>query len=176
MIRFETDRTLVKDLEKSDFADLFQIYNSKDNMQYISGGKYDWTAIELEKKLNAHTQNYPLGYGIFGIWLKEDRRLIGEAGLFNSYSNRQILELGYIIDSRYWNKGYGTEICNGLINYGFERLGLKKIKARMNSLNKASKKLSEKCGMTLVNSGKEKGIDYLEFELTRVKTVHHREF
>ena len=173
MIRFETDRTIVEDLKEADFPDLLRIYNKKENMKFISSGKYEWSEEEIKEKFGSQMENYSSGYGIFGIKLKSTMRLVGEAGLFDSFNNQEILELGYIIDKSYWKKGYGTEVCNGLINYGFERLSLRKVKARMYSSNRGSIKLSEKCGMSLVNSGTEKGIDYLEYELENLKTTHN---
>ena len=173
MIRFETDRTIVEDLKESDFPDLQRIYNKKENMKFISNGKYEWSQEEIEEKFESQMKNYNSGYGIFGIKLKPTLQLIGEAGLFDSFYDQEVLELGYIIDKSYWKKGYGTEVCNGLINYGFEGLSLKKVKARMYSSNKGSIKLSEKCGMSLVNSGTERGIEYLEFELENLKTTHN---
>ena len=173
MIRFETDRIVVEDLKEADFPELLAIYNNRENMKLVSSGKYEWSEEEIKEKFESQMKNYSSGYGIFGIKLKPTLQLIGEAGLFYSFNDREILELGYIIDRSYWKKGYGTEVCNGLINYGFGRLGLKKVKARMYSSNRGSIRLSEKCGMSLVNSGTEKGIDYLEFELENLKTTHN---
>ena len=174
MIRFETDSTIVEDLKETDFSELLRIYNKKENMKFISSGKYEWSEEEIKEKFESQMKNYNSGYGIFGVKLKSTMQLIGEAGLFNSFNDQEILELGYIIDVNFWKKGYGTEICNGLINYAFTCLKVKKVKARMYSSNKGSIKLSKKCGMSLINSGTEKGIDYLEFELENSKITHQK--
>lgn len=127
----------------SDINVLLSVYSKEENMKYISNGKYDWTVEELKGKYEkVNTDGYPHGYGIFAVAADED--VIGEAGLFNSFGNKKILELGYIIDEKYWNKGYGTEICSGLLNYGFNVLGVEKVVARMYPENTGSIRICEK--------------------------------
>lgn len=45
-------------------------------------------------------------------------------------------------------KGYATEVCKFLINFGFEKLKLHKVEAGVAVDNKASIKVLEKSGMT----------------------------
>ena len=119
-------------------------------MKYISSGKYDWTVEDLKGKYEkVNTDGYPQGYGIFSV--VADGKIIGEAGLFNSFENKKILELGYILDNKYWNRGYGTEICEGLLNYGFNVLGLEKIIARMYPENIGSIRICEKLNFVKVD-------------------------
>ena len=114
-------------------------------MSLIPNGNKLWSLEELKDKYQGLKQTG--GYGIYAIILKENNQIIGEAGLFDSFNNTKEVELGYIIDKAHWNKGYGTEVCNLLINQGFKN-GFKTIIARMYAQNIASVKLSEKCGMS----------------------------
>ena len=63
------------------------------------------------------------------------------------------MEVGYIIDQAYWNKGYGTEVCQGLIDYAFSRLGCTELIARMYDLNMASVRVCEKLGFEYLLTG-----------------------
>jgi RimJ/RimL family protein N-acetyltransferase len=138
-----TKNLLIREIIPSDINVLLSVYSKEENMKYISNGKYDWTIEELKGKYEkVNTDGYPQGYGIFAV--VADGKIIGEAGLFNSFGNKKILELGYIIDEKYWNKGYGTEICNGLLNYSFNVLGVDKIIARMYPENIGSIRICEK--------------------------------
>lgn len=140
----ETKNLLIREIVPTDIDALLHIYSEKENMRYISSGKYDWSIEELGKKYEKiNTEGYPHGYGIFTV-VAADAEVIGEAGLFNSFGNKKILELGYIIDKQYWNRGYGTEICEGLLNYGFNVLGVEKIVARMYPENIGSIRICEK--------------------------------
>lgn len=132
-------------------------------MKYISNGKYDWTLEELKGKYEkVNTDGYSQGYGIFAV--VADGKIIGEAGLFNSFENKKILELGYIIDEKYWNKGYGTEICSGLLNYGFNVLGVEKVVARMYPENTGSIRICEKLKFRKVDLS---DVVYYQYEIVR---------
>lgn len=140
-----SERLLLKPVSEKHLVTLLMIYNNKNNMRLIPNGHKQWTHEELKAKYQSLKQTE--GYGIFAVVLKGNNQLIGEAGWFDSFNNKNEAELGYIIDEAFWNMGYGTEICNLLINQGFNH-GFQTIIARMYAQNTASVKLSEKCGMS----------------------------
>jgi len=135
-------------------------------MKYVSNGTYEWTYEQLSEKYDKLNKNYSNRIGIFVIEVKNSGKIIGEAGLFDSFEKLTKLELGYIIDSKHWGNGYGYEICMGLINCCFYDLRINSVIARMYSKNIASVKLSESCGMKRINSGlTEKNEEYFEYEI-----------
>ncbi|MDH6357108.1 GNAT family N-acetyltransferase [Parabacteroides sp. PF5-9] len=167
MISIETPRLFLREINEDDLPHLLAIYTQKENMRYVSNGKYNWTLEELREKYNRINKEYCEQIGIFVVVLKENGTLIGEGGLFNSFDDNSILELGYIIDTVYWNQGFGSEICRGLIHYSFNRLKTRKVVARMYADNLASVRLCEKMGMTKVESGQtEEGHIYYRYELS----------
>lgn len=167
MIRFETDRLIIRDVTERDLDSLRNIYTCEINMKYISSGRYDWTKEELEEKYRKINQGYIYGFGIFAVELRDSGDVIGEAGLFDSFMDRSVLELGYIVDSAYWNQGYGTEICGGLIDYALNQLSVHKLIARMYVENTASVRLAEKLSMERTVSGQtDTGSAFYEYVLT----------
>ena len=56
-------------------------------------------------------------------------------------------ELGYWIGKPYWNQGYCTEAAKAVIQLGFDYLGLNRIQARHMTINPASGRVMQKCGM-----------------------------
>ncbi|WP_320053319.1 GNAT family N-acetyltransferase [uncultured Acetobacteroides sp.] len=168
MVVIETKRLFIKHISTSDICQLHRIYNKTKNMQFISTGRSEWTINELNDKYAATNINYELGFGIFAIEIKETSEVIGEAGIFNSFNNLSKLELGYIIDSKHWQKGYGKETCLGLIDYAFTVLNVETLIARMYSKNINSIILSEKCGMVKIETGlTDNGQEYLTYEIKR---------
>lgn len=158
-----TKNLLIREIIPSDINALLSVYSKEENMKYISNGKYDWTLEELKGKYEkVNTDGYSQGYGIFAV--VADGKIIGEAGLFNSFENKKILELGYIIDEKYWNKGYGTEICSGLLNYGFNVLGVEKVVARMYPENTGSIRICEKLKFRKVDLS---DVVYYQYEIVR---------
>lgn len=65
------------------------------------------------------------------------------------------VSLGYRLFPDYWNKGFATEIAKSLIEYGFNRLQLKKIVATARQENTSSIRVLDKAGMKF-----EKTVDY----------------
>ena len=168
MIIIETKRLCIKQIESEDISQLLRIYNSSKNMQFISDGKCKWSKDEIINKYEKINKNYALGFGIFVIKKKKTNEIVGEAGLFNSFSEASKLELGYIIDNKHWLKGYGKETCAGLIDYAFNTLNVTVLIARMYAKNVSSVVLSEKCGMIKINSGTSpEGEEYFIYELKK---------
>jgi [ribosomal protein S5]-alanine N-acetyltransferase len=172
MTRFQTNRLLVRDISEDDLNFLLQIYEKEENMKFISDGKYGWTKEQLTEKYEKYNKNYDLGFGVFTICLNDTNKIIGEAGLFDSFGDFKKIELGYILDTTYWGQGFGEEICNGLINYSFNNLGIEKLISRMYAENVASVRISEKCGMKRVKSGEAFNRQvYYEYEISKFATT-----
>lgn len=168
MIRFTTPRLIVRDTEEGDFPALLTIYTSPEAMRYISSGRYDWTLEELTAKYSRLNNRDAESPSLFTVEIKETGEVAGEAGLFDSYDTPSIRELGYILSPGLWGKGYGTEICRGLIDYGFRLPRVEKIIARMYAANQASVRLCEKMQMVRTESGTtDTGRCFYTYELTR---------
>jgi len=56
-------------------------------------------------------------------------------------------EIWYKLDSKYWNKGFGTEALSRLLDFGFDELKLHRIEAGCAVRNLASIRILEKVGM-----------------------------
>jgi len=166
MNRFQTDRLLIRDITTEDLDFLLQLYQKKENMKFISDGRYLWSKEQLADKYEKCNKNYPKGFGVFTVILKQTNTIIGEAGLFEIPGDCTKLEVGYILDTKYWKQGLGTEICTELIKYSFNKLGMKTLISRMYAENNASVKLSEKCGMKRVKTGETRdGRTFYEYEI-----------
>lgn len=82
-----------------------------------------------------------------GIFLAS--RLIGVAALHTIDWERRSSMLGYWLDKSESGKGYGTEICQTLVDLAFNKLGLVELCIATNADNQASRAVAEKCGFTL---------------------------
>lgn len=65
-----------------------------------------------------------------------------------NFSDEKMVELGYIINKRYWNQGLATEASQKLIALCFEKLGLEEVHGYCALNNPASAHVLEKLGMT----------------------------
>ena len=81
-----------------------------------------------------------------GIELKETKKVIGMISLMNiDYKNKNA-EIGYWLGKKYWGKKIMKEAVRLILGFGFKKLKLVRIYARVMSPNISSAKLLEKSG------------------------------
>jgi RimJ/RimL family protein N-acetyltransferase len=96
----------------------------------------------------------------FAVVLSSEDRLIGSIGLVVNPPNRRA-QLGYWIDSGFWNRGYCTEAARAVLQYGFDDLDLHRIWAPHFRSNPASGRVLQKLGFT--HEGRQRD-HYLRFD------------
>ncbi|QTF06577.1 GNAT family N-acetyltransferase [Brenneria izadpanahii] len=79
------------------------------------------------------------------ITLRSSAALIGVVSL--RLPENATPHLGYWLGAENWGKGYCTEAVRAMIHYGFRQLGLRRISARCDDDNAASKHVMLRCGM-----------------------------
>jgi len=100
--------------------------------------------------------------GVQAEWKKEkpsyyecailkDNEHIGAVCLYILDDDDTVGEVGWIINKKYWGRGYATEAARAIIDFARNELKLKKIIAHCDGENTASYKVMEKLGMTLVS-------------------------
>ncbi len=144
----ETDRLLLRQLSEDDLCELARIYSDPEVMRYILPPCTDPAerarrCIEGQRRLYAER-----GFGLWATIHKEHDAFIGRCGLLPWEANgRHEVEMGWLIARNYWGSGLGTEVGMALREYGFERLGLKRLVSQIHPGNIASHRVAEKCGM-----------------------------
>lgn len=153
-------------------------FSLKDARQYITlgGGIADSSkGITNIQKAKAFIKNsWKKDSYFFGIFLKENNQLIGELELCHmNWWYDQAGEIGYFIKKEYRGKGYATEACKLIINYGFDKLKFHKIYADTDHDNLISQNLLKKLGFKIEGRIREKvmvkgkWIDEIEFGLLK---------
>ncbi|NMM63253.1 GNAT family N-acetyltransferase [Clostridium sp. P21] len=83
----------------------------------------------------------------FAIVNLENDKLIGNCGIQGIEQSRQCAEVGLFIgDEENRNKGYGQEVLNLLLNYGFDYLNLNNIMLKVFSFNERAISCYKKVG------------------------------
>lgn len=138
---FETERLLVRKLNENDSDSFFELMSNPNVMNPIPQKVF--SRIESDSKL---TELISLEKSselkIWSLTEKGKNTLIGFCGFLKNNENDD--EIAYRLIERFWGKGYGTEIANGLIDYSFEILNLDRITADVNIENEKSSKILRK--------------------------------
>jgi len=85
----------------------------------------------------------------FGIELKENKKLIGMINLVKINKKNKNAEVGFWLSPEYQGKGLAKEALELVLVFGFRKLKLKRIEARVLHKNKPAQKLLEKAGFKL---------------------------
>ena len=148
----ETDRLLLREIQREDFDELYRMNSDPDVMKYVGDGttrNHD----QMEKELDILMSHYirKPGLGIWATILKISNTFVGASGLVY-YDNTPEIEIGYRMLKEHWNKGYATEASFGLLNYGFAVLKLAKIVSSAHVDNMASQRVMQKIGMKYIDN------------------------
>jgi RimJ/RimL family protein N-acetyltransferase len=81
-----------------------------------------------------------------GIELKETGQIIGVMSLMHIDPASKNAEAGYWLGKKYWGQGIAKEALKLILEFGFKKLELVRIYARVTHPNIASARLLERCG------------------------------
>ena len=144
-VELESERLIYRKFKQDDFPVVFDWFGNAENMKYwMSGTKNEAeTRDYLDWVISNSESEEPDSYN-FAVVIKSDNVLIGSAILTNMQDDP---EIGWVLHRNYWRQGYGTEIGETLLKFGFDTLNLRRIIAGCNARNIGSYKIMEKIGM-----------------------------
>ena len=86
--------------------------------------------------------------GKYAVLTRENSELIGMGGLMPwVFENENLTDITYRLRNSAQGRGLGTELATALVDYGFNKLGLRQMTATITPDNIPSKKIAEKLGM-----------------------------
>ena len=99
---------------------------------------------EAQKFIDWYENRFSDKLGIrWGISLKGEQNIIGTVG-FNNFAKRHRANIGYDLQTEYWNKGIMTETLEAVLDFGFNRLEINRIEAEVMQGNENSERLLNK--------------------------------
>ncbi|MBE7147628.1 N-acetyltransferase [Bacillus mycoides] len=147
MIVLETERLTLRWLDVKDAPFILELVNDPAWIQFI--GDKGIKNLEDAKKyiLNGPVDMYnKMGFGLYLVERKEDLTPLGMCGLIKRDSLEDV-DIGFAFLEKFRSKGYGYESAAAVIEYGVQKLGLKRIVAITSIDNVASGTLLEKVGL-----------------------------
>ena len=147
VMELQTKRLILREFKESDFKSVHKYASNLDSIKYMIWGPNSEkdTVNFLKQCIEKSTLEPRLNYD-FAITLKESGQLIGGCGIYlNSELNEGML--GWVLHMDYWKQGYGTELAEEIIRFGFENLGLHRIYATCYAENYGSYRVMERNNM-----------------------------
>lgn len=139
-----TARLVLRPLTEADAPEIFILRTDSRVNKYIDrSAPADISEVVgfIRKIIEGITNNRWI---YWAICLTEDPKLIGTICLWNFSEDQSVAEIGYELIPDFQGFGYMDEALRGILDYGFERVGLKKIEAFTHVDNQRSTRLLEK--------------------------------
>ena len=142
-----TERLILRRFTHTDVPDVLQ-FASHPSVVKVTAETMQATEDGIKEYIDLQNSYQPFEKDkVFDLAVErtEDNRAIG---LLTLVCREPALgEIGWALGVEYRGCGYATEAATGLMNYGFQVLGLHRIQADTNSHNPASWKVMERLGM-----------------------------
>lgn len=140
----ETERLILREIMPEDAPAIFAIFGDDAVTRYYDLETYT-NQTQAEELIDFFDESFELERAIrWGIERKADGRLMGTCGYV--WLRRFRGEIGYDLAQAYWRQGYMAEALSGILEFGFDPLGLNRIEALTMTENQASAGLLHKLG------------------------------
>lgn len=148
---YETERLQVRRWRAEDAADLYEYCSDPETTRFLVFPTYT-SMKDAHVRLADVARHYAVG-GIektdYAITLRDSGKVIGSIGWVGyDAGNSGMVEIGYVLNSRFRHKGYMTEALVGMFGYiKREKLAMR-ITAKHDTENVASGAVMQRAGMT----------------------------
>jgi ribosomal-protein-alanine N-acetyltransferase len=145
--RIETERLILRPIERKDVADIVKNINDLRVSKWLLVVPYPYGKKQALFWINStakHAKQKPRKEYGYGIELKEEGKIIGGISLHISHQYSESATIGYWLGVKYHGKGYGSEALEALIDLAFKKIKLKRLEAGVFTGNPSSGKLLEK--------------------------------
>ena len=142
----ETERLILRRFVPGDAGALAVVLGDAVAMEFYPAA-FDRTAVEqwIAKNVERYRNH---GHGLWAMLLKESRELIGDCGCtLQEVEGKNEIEVGYHVRRDLWGRGYATEAARACIDYGFQKLGARRVISMIRPENARSIRVAEKNGM-----------------------------
>ena len=142
MCTLETNRLILRMFSCDDWQDLYEYLSQEEVVKYEPYDIYSQEECKIEA-VNRSTNN-----AFWAACLKENNKLIGNL-YFQQLTPENFMtwEIGYVFNPIFKEKGFATEACQRILQYGFNQLGAHRIIGKCNPDNISSWKLLERLSM-----------------------------
>lgn len=148
-MRLETDRLILREWQDGDRDAFLAIVSDPHVMRYflnpLTPEQADIWLDKMRRGFDEGTAHF------FAVERKDDGALLGRAGtarlLDMTLPTNPDLEIGWLLASNYWGKGYAPEAARAALAHAFDNLDAPEVVAYTAAINAPSRRVMEKIGM-----------------------------
>lgn len=143
----ETERLYLREMVQSDFTALCAMLQDKEVMYAYEHAFSDSEAHAwLDKQIKRY-KDY--GFGLWAVILKETDEMIGQCGItMQDCDGKEVYEIGYLFNKKYWHNGYAVEAAAASRDYAFNVLKIDEVYSIIRDTNSASQNVARRNGMS----------------------------
>ena len=142
----ETERLILRQLDKNDVAAILKLRGDAENMKFIPRPLAK-TADDALDHINLINAKIETNEGInWAIELKSNNQFVGIIGHYRIKPENFRAEIGYMILPEFHGNGITTEAIKATVDYGFDVMNLHSIEAIIDPENFPSERVLQKNG------------------------------
>lgn len=136
------ERIILRRFKKTDAPDILEYGSDAETLKFLV-----WEGVKTEADaVRAIVDYYWSGPGIYAIELKENNKCIGCIDL-RMEPDHDKASFGYVLNRKYWGRGYMTEALSALLKLCFEKLDINRVESTHYVSNEGSGRVMSKSGM-----------------------------
>lgn len=140
MKKIETDRLILRELNRDDLNDILEYLPTEDYWQYQMTDIHSMDSAQAKE----HFLNMMLKHNIVGIELKSNHKIIGHLSYYQK--GPKTYEMGCALNPEFQHFGYAVESCKAFMDILMSD-GCDRIYFRIHPKNISSRKMAERLDM-----------------------------
>lgn len=145
----ETDRLVLRRYKIEDAQAMYNNWASDDEVtKYLMWPTHKDVSISqsvLEDWISEYSKKDSYHWAI--VVKENGTEPIGDIAVVSSNDTVKMAQIGYCIGRKWWHKGITSEALQCVIDFLFDKVGMKRIEARCDTRNPNSGAVMKKCGM-----------------------------
>ena len=151
MIRFETERLILRDFTMDDLPDYYRLKTDDATMYYMQDIKLDSldAAKEELSGLMSDMAGEDRKFYFLHMELKDTHEQVGSIGytVLSHTPVGKIVQLGYFTYPKFWGNGYTSEAVKRVLKFAFEEDNVYRVSTGCLAENRGSERVMQKNGM-----------------------------
>jgi len=141
----KTERLLLIKPNLKYINEYYLMLSDKHQWEFNGSEKDKFTKAQARKSIIKKIEKWKLKKG-FSFFVLYNNKLVGSIGSYDERPHFKTLEIGYFVHYNFWNKGFGTEMLTGFLNWTFTNTIINRISATVAVPHIASIKVLKKNG------------------------------